>query len=221
MIRRTGFAAAIIISVSVLARPASAQTAPRVLIDAGAAAVGGGSLGSTDASYITPAGTPFTLFSSSQSWSMGAGVIGHLLVRVAPRVQVEVAGSWTAPQLRSKITSDFENIPETTASQTLSQFLTTGGVVVSIRPRGPWTPFVRGAAGWMRHLSRDQTLYQDGVTVDLGGGVRYAWREKRGHVKPYGVRADVWLNVRRGGIEAAPRSRLITPALSVAFIFKM
>ena len=73
----------------------------------------------------------------------------------------------------------------------------------------------------MRHLSNDQTLYQDGIAADLGGGVKYAWKEKRGHVKPYGLRADVWMNLRAGGIKLAQKSRVIAPGFSASLIFKL
>lgn len=183
--------------------------------------LGGGSLGSVSATYTTPTGTPFTLFTTEQSWSAGAGIVGHLQVRVAPRVAIEISGDWTRPEARSKITGDLEGAADSTATQTVSQFRANGGVVVSLAPHGRWTPFVRGALGWMRHLSNENTLYQDGVSGDLGAGVRYAWREKSGHLKPYGVRADVWVNVRSGGLALAPTSRVVAPGFSVAFIFKL
>ncbi len=202
--------------------PARAQTAPpRVLVDVGAVVVGGASLGSTNATYTTPTGDAFTLFSSSQSWSSGAGIVGHLLIRVTPRLALEVAGSWTRPELRSSITGDFEGAADTTATQRVSQFLTSGGLVVSFKPRGKWTPFVRGAVGWLRHLSDDETLYQDGAFADLGGGVKYVWAEKRGHLRPYGLRADVWMNVRSGGLDAAVKTRVISPGFSASLIFKL
>ena len=177
--------------------------------------------GSADATYTTSTGASFTLFSTAQSWSSGEGIIGHLEIRVAPRVALEISGDWTRPEIRSKITSDFEGAADTTATQRVSQFRANGGVVVSFAPRGRWTPFARGAVGWLRHLSSDNTLYQDGVTADLGGGVRYAWREKAGHVTPYGVRADFWLNARSGGLDLAKQSRIVTPGFSVAFILKL
>jgi hypothetical protein len=195
--------------------------APRVLIDVGAARIGGGSLGSRDATYTTPAGDPFTLFSTSQSWSAGTGVIGHVLVRITPRVAAELSGSWTRPELRSTITADFEGIGNTTASQSVSQFLTSGGLVMSLRQRGKWTPFARGAIGWLRHLTNDQTLYDDGISAEIGGGVKYTWAEKHGHFRPYGLRADVWMNLRTGGIEAAPKSRVIAPGLALSLMFKL
>ena len=206
------------------AAPALAQSAavpPRVLLDVGGAWIGGGALGTTDATYMTAAGESFTLFSTSQSWSAGAGLIGHLQVRVAPRVALELSGSWTRPDLRAQISADVEGAADTTATSTVSQFITSGGVVFSLKPRGKWTPFARGAVGWLRHLSNDETLYQDGVSADLGGGVTYAWREKSGHLRPYGLRADVWMNVRSGGLDFAEKSRVITSGLSAAFIFKL
>lgn len=207
-----------------LAAPAAAQTRPvppRILIDVGGTMLGGGALGSTDATYLTPTGESFTLFSTSQSWSAGAGIIGHLQVRVAPRVALELSGSWTRPEIRSKITGDFEGAADTTATAAVSQFLTNGGLVVSFKTRGKWTPFARGAVSWLRHLSDDETLYQDGISAELGGGIRYAWKEKRGHVKPYGLRADVWISARSGGLELAQKSWVIAPGFSAAFIFKL
>ena len=210
------------VAVCLWAAPAAGQArAPRVLVDVGGAIVGGGSLGSVDATYVTPAGTPMTLFSTSQSWSRGAGLTAHLQVRVKPRLALELSGSWTRPEMQSRITSDFEGADDTTAVQTVSQFVTNGGVVFSFKTRGAWTPFARGAVGWLRHLSSDQTLYRDGLSAELGGGVRYAWREKRGHVRPYGLRADAWLNVRGGGLALARESRVISPGFSAAFIFKL
>jgi len=204
--------------------PAAAQPAPlppRVLIDVGGTVLGGGTLGSTDATYLTPTGQSVTLFSTSQSWSAGPGIIGHLQIRVKPRVALELSGSWTRPEMRSKITGDFESAADTTAASTVSQFLTSGGLVISFTPHGKWTPFARGAVSWLRHLSSDQTLYQDGLSAELGGGVRYAWKEKRGHVKPYGLRADVWISARSGGLDFAQKSRVIAPGFSAAFIFKL
>jgi len=211
--------AGLAVGTSALAQTPPAQ--PRVLIDVGGTMLGGGSLGSSDATYTTSTGGSFTLFSTSQSWSAGHGIIGHLEVRVAPRVAVELSGDWTRPEIRSKITSDFEGAAGTTATQRLSQFRANAGVVVSFASHGRWTPFARGAVGWLRHLSSDNTLYQDGVTADLGGGLRYAWREKAGHVKPYGLRADIWLNARSGGLDLAQKSRIIAPGVSVSFILKL
>jgi len=207
-----------------LVAPASAQSVPlppRVLFDVGGTLIGGGALGTTDATYLTPTGQSLTLFSTSQSWSAGAGITGHLQVRLKPRVALELSGTWTRPEIRSKITGDFEGAADTTALQPVSQFLTNGGVVVSFARHGAWTPFARGAVGWLRHLSSDQTLYQDGLSVELGGGVTYVWRPTPGHLRPYGLRADVWANLRRGGLELAQASRIIAPGFSAEFIFKL
>lgn len=207
-----------------VAAPALAQTTPvqpRVLLDLGGAWIGGGSLGSTDATYTTPSGQSFTLFSTSQSWSGGAGVIAHVQVRLTPRIALEAAESWTRPEIRASISGDFEGAANTTATSTVSQFITSGGIVISMKPRGKWTPFLRGTVGWLRHLSNDETFYQDGVSYDIGAGVKYAWRQKSGHVKPYGLRADVWLNVRSGGLELAQKSKVMAPGFSAAFIFKL
>lgn len=219
-VRVTAIAAGLCL-VAISAAAQSSLVPPRVLVDVGGTALGGGGLGSIDATYTTPTGTSFTLFSTSQSWGAGRGVVGHVMIRVKPRVAIELSESWTRPELRASITGDFEGAPDTMATQAVQQFLTSAGVVVSFTPHGKWTPFARGAVSWMRHLSNDQTLYLDGVAGDLGGGVRYVWKEKSGHVKPYGLRADVWMNVREGGIKLAQKSRVIAPGFSASLIFKL
>lgn len=209
-----------------LGAPVSAQTmtqpaSPRVTIDVGAAFIGGGTLGSSDATYASATGTPVTLFSTSQSVKGGAGLIGRLEIRLAGTVALELGGSWTRPKLQSKISSDFEGAENTTATQTISQFLAGGGLVKSFASHGRVTPFVRGTASWMRQLAGDQSLYKDGVSVDLGGGVRYARQSPNGHFKPYGLRADVWMSLRTGGIEIDTKHRLFSPGVSASLIFKL
>lgn len=214
---RTFIAAALVFS----AAPAFAQTAaPRVLLDIGAAMVGGGKAGSVDAVYTSPTGNTVPLFSTSQSWGPGAGAIVHLQIRLKSRLALELSGDFTRPEARASITGDFEAADNVTAIQRVSQFRTNAGLVLSFQQRGKWTPFVRGTIGWLRHLSNDQTLYQDGVTADLGGGVLYTWRQKSGHFKPYGIRADVFVNARNGGLELGPKSRIIAPGGALSFIFK-
>lgn len=206
-----------------VAAPLYAQVAPppRLLLDVGGTWTGGGSLGTTDANYITPTGTTMTLFSTTQSVSGGAGLGGHLRVRLTPRVAFEASGSWSRPQLRSRITGDFEGADAVTATQTYSEFLAGGGLVLSFHQQGRWRPFARGAVSWMRQLSGDQSHYHDGYRADLGGGMQFVWREKRGHIKPYGLRADVWIGVKHGGLELDQKSRIVSPGFSASLIFKL
>ena len=92
-----------------LAWPAAvaAQT-PRVVADAGAVWIGGGRAGSVDATYTRADGTAYPLFTMSRRQSGGAGVGGHLLVRLTSRVWLEASGSVTAPTLRVELTRDGE-----------------------------------------------------------------------------------------------------------------
>lgn len=196
-------------------------TSPRATLDIGAIYVGGGSLGTSDATYLSSTGTPVTLFSTAQSIKGGPGVVGHLNISIAQGVALELSGSWSRPVLQSKITGDTEGAESTTATQTISQFLAGGGLVKSFAAHGRVTPFVRAAASWMRQLSGDQSFYKDGVSVDLGAGVRYSRAQVKGHFKPYGLRADVWMNLRSGGIELDTKPRILSPGVSASLIFKL
>lgn len=205
-----------------VASTASAQTpVPRVLVDIGATVVGGGALGSTDAVYMTPSGAAYTLFSTSQSWSSGAGFVGHVQIRLSPRVQLEIGESWTRPTMESSITNDVEGAASTVATQTVHQFLTSAGVTVSMPQRGRFRPFGRATLSWLRQLSDDQTLFRSGLAGEFGGGGVYLLADVPGHFKAYGLRADVFVNVRSGGLELAQKSRVIAPGISASFIFKL
>jgi hypothetical protein len=200
--------------------PAFAQTPPRVLLDLGAAWSGGGTFGTADATYTAPDGSVFTLFSTKNSISGGFGGASHLLVRVTPRVAAEISGSFLRPALRSTTSADFEGVDPVTATQRISQFTLGGGAVVRLRDDAAWIPFLRGHAAWLRQLSGDFSLYQDGVAYEAGGGVFHRWKHRAGHFRPYGLRIDGMVSIRRGGIEPAKGKTLISPAFSIALVVK-
>lgn len=198
---------------------AQSRPAPRVVIGAGITGAGGGSLGSTDATYQQPNGTPYVLFTMTRRVTSGLGLIGHLQVRVTRHVWIEGSGAWTAPHLETAITNDVE-AAAATASQRVSQFQAGGGLIYVVRPEARVRPFFRIAGGWLRQLSDDQTLHQDGWSGDAGGGVQYVWADRRGRFTLYGLRADAGVSVRDGGLPLVARQRLVTPVASVTLMVK-
>ena len=202
------------------ATPAFAQSPPRLLVDVGAVVVGAAGAGNTTANYTAPDGSQVPLFSLAKSVGPAIGVNSHLQIRLTPRVAFEVTGEWTRPNLRTKLSGDAE-ADDVTARQPIHRFVLGGGAVVRLKPFGNWHTFARGSVGWLRELSDDLTLWQDGWVVQAGGGANYQWKEQRGHFRPYAIRTDFWLDIRHGGLKFSSKPRLFAPAFSAALILKL
>jgi len=160
-------------------------------------------------------------FTIDKSIGPGIGVNSHLSIHLSSRVALEATALWARPEFRSRLAGDSDGATNETATQRVDHFVIGGGASVGLKQFGRGQTFARGSVGWLRELSDDQSLYQDGWNAQLGGGANFVWKEKRGHIRPYGIRTEVWLDIRHGGLPFAEKSRLIAPAFSAAMIFKL
>ena len=209
--------------VELFAAVASAQTARRderkAEVDVGLVWTGGGSFGSRAASLTAPDGSPYVLFSTTNEISAGVGPEAHLTFRVTRHLRAEATGSWTRPELRSRISSDVEGVGAITSTLGVSAFTAEGSAVWCFQRRGKLEPFLRGGAGWLRELTRDKLLSANAVIASGGGGVKYWWRERdRGLLKRLGLRLDLRLVTRSGGLSLGTGRRLISPAATMGAI---
>jgi hypothetical protein len=205
-----------------VAAPVAAQTRPpRVLFDVGAVFVGTAGAGSTAAVYPAPDGSAVPQFTLDKSIGPAIGVNGNVSVSVSPRLSLEMTARWARPSFRTKLGGDTDGADNATATQSVDQFVLGGGARIALKQVGPWHPFARGTFGWLRELSDDLSLYQDGWAAELGGGATFQWKEKKGHLRPYGIRTDVWLDLRHGGFSFAEKSHVLAPAFAAAMIFKL
>jgi hypothetical protein len=201
--------------------PSFAQTAPRILFEAGPVLVGGARAGTLSENYIAPDGSLVPQFTIDKSIGLGIGVNSHLSIRISSRAALEVTALWATPEFRSSLAGDTDGADNATATQSVDRFVIGGGASIGLKQFGRWRTFARGSVGWLRELSDDQSLYEDGWTAQVGGGADFVWKEKRGHFRPYGIRTEVWLDIRHGGLPFAEKSRVIAPAFSAAMIFKL
>lgn len=214
MRRRIALSALILMA---LARPAFAQTA----FDIGAVFLGASGAGSSALNYTAPDGSQMPQFSIDKSIGPAIGVTSHLAIHISSRVSLEASASWMRPQLRTKLAGDSDGADNATATTSVDRFVVGGGASVALKQFGRWHSFARGSVGWLRELSSDQSLYQDGWNAQLGGGAIFQWTEKRGRFRPYGIRTDVWLDIRHGGLSFSDKPRTFSPAFSAAVIFKL
>jgi hypothetical protein len=195
---------------------ASAQTPPpRVEVDAGLAWTAAAALGSANANLTAPDGSPFVQFSTSNDTGPSVGSELRVSVRVTRRLRAEVSGSWSRADLRSRICADFEGVSPVISTLRISVFSIEGAALWSVARRGKLEAFLRVGAGWMRELTSDNVLSADGALVSGGGGVKYWWRERdRGFLKRFGLRSEVGLTSRSGGLSLGTSRRLTTPGVT-------
>lgn len=177
-------------------------------------------MGSARANLTSSAGTSLTLFSTTSRLAAGSGLDLRLSVPLTRAFSVEGSGTWRNAELETKTTGDFEGAANQTLTQTTSQFSIEAGALWNLTRRGRLEPFVRGGAGWMRQLSGDGALARNGLVGNLGGGVKYWWREDAsGLFKRLGLRAEAGALVRSGGIVLGSQKRFVSLAFSGAAIF--
>ncbi len=201
------------------ATAASAQALPpkerRAELDVGLAWTGAAALGSVNANLTAPDGSAFVLFSTSNDIGPGVGPELRLAIRVTRRLRAEVSGSWSHADLRSRISGDFEGASGVTSSLRISVFSVEGSALWSFLRRGKLEAFLRAGGGWMRELTSDNVLSADGVIASGGAGVKYWWRERdRGFLNHLGLRSEVRLVSRSGGLSLGTSRRLLTPGAS-------
>ena len=181
------------------ATPAAAQTtrpqtsrSPRdhgIELTFGGAWSGGNSFGSADANLQAPDGSSLTLFKSTSDLGAGGGFESHLSFRVTKQFAAEFSGTWTHATIHTELSGDFENADPITATVGISRFTLEGSAVWTLKSRGHVRWFLRGGFGWMRDVDETGVLTEDGTIANIGGGVKYWWRDQaRGAFRKLGLK---------------------------------
>jgi hypothetical protein len=177
-------------------------------------------LDTPDASLVDPAGGPFTLFALRGETGAGFGVEAMLSTLAGGRVDAEIAGSFTRFDVRALIESDTEDVPDVTLAETLTRFGIEGAAVwrLSESERATW--FARGGIGWLRELTSDDSVAEDGLFVNVGAGVKYWLKVSPTTRSRFGVRVEGRALFRRRGIELEDRTFRLWPVLAGSAVFR-
>ena len=122
---------------------------------------------------------------------------------------VEGGFVWTHPEVRSRITSDVEGVPDATITQNLDTYCVEASALFHMNALtfagGRGLPFVAGGAGYLRQLDDDQVLVDTGQVYHAGGGVKVFFGDntsrRTGLIRGIGLRADGRVYFRNGGFE--------------------
>lgn len=206
-----------------LPRAALAQSvAPggTVQFAAGVRWTGAMSAGRSDANETAPGGSRFALFAAESTLTPAAGLEASLSVHLQPSIEAGVSVSIATSNLRTRISSDVEGIPDVEAKEGITQLALEGVLVIHLRN---WRageramPFVSAGGGYLRHLHEGRTVVENGITGHVGFGLDYILSAAgRGAVKATGLRADVRGGLRKGGA-AFDDGLHVSPAAGVSF----
>lgn len=205
------------LSVLSLSSAAYAQSAGvgRVELSGGAVFVGGFDEGERAAELTANAGGTFDQFSTSATVDPVVGVQARLGVFLTRALALEGGVRWTRPVFAVSISGDSEEAPDTTAEETVNQYLIDGSAVLHFgdRERSRTVPFVYGGAGYLRELHEGDALVEEGTEFHAGGGVKI-WM---GASRRVGVRLEAGLSVRDGGLDVEEKRRTVPVAGGFVF----
>ena len=181
-------------------------------------------LGSRSADLTGNTGTgtgPFELFTADTKVGTATGVLGRIGVYLSRSVALEGGVQFSRPVVSSRLTDDFEDADDTTATETITRYVLDGAVVFHLTglsfAGGKGVPFLTGGVGYLRELHDRDELIETGVTYQGGAGLKLWFG--RG-AKRFGVRADVGVAMRDGGFDFSEDRRTVpTAGFSLLYLF--
>jgi hypothetical protein len=176
----------------------------------------GGVAGATETRPGAAGGSPLTLFTTDAQVETPVGAVARLGIYLARRVSVEASVEYTRPVLRAHVGSDFEQAPDTDASETITSYLAGGSVLYHFGD-GQFAPFVSGGAGYLRQLHEENAALLSGAEIHGGAGIKYWFGSGRHR---FGIRAEAQVSSRSKSVGFEDKRRILpSAAAGVAYLF--
>lgn len=163
----------------------------------------------------------FTLFNADLSIerAWGADVrLGYALTRA---FEMELRGGYSRPAVAISISQDAESDAVVLGDEDLYQFVLDGSIVwhlsqLTIGPR--MRPYLTAGAGRLWQLDEERVQVETGTVAHLGAGVRYWLRGGDPARRALGLRGEVRLQMRSGGLEIEAKTRLFPAIHLLGFV---
>jgi hypothetical protein len=179
----------------------------------------GTDFGSADATLTpNPSGgqTSFDLFSTETKLGGAPGALFLVGVYVTRSIAVEGGVQYARPTLEVRLTDDFENAPDVTATTSISQYLFTGSLVYHFaRPGAKTAPFVAGGAGHVRDVHAGNGLVETGLEYHGKAGVKLWFGRRQNN----GLRIEGGISFRDGGFTLDDDHRVV-PSASASYAYR-
>jgi hypothetical protein len=157
------------------------------------------------------------LFSSEPTLDPVVGAQALVGVYLTRALAIEGGVQYSRPTLSVRLTDDFEDAPDVTATSAISQYLFTGSVVYHFGRPGRVAPFIAVGGGQLRDVHSGNELIETGTEYHGKVGVKIWTGHGRGR---FGIRAEGGLSVRNGGFNFDEDQRIVpTAAVSLAYLF--
>jgi hypothetical protein len=218
---RRGRAIAAAVALLTLPAVAAAQARPdkgSIEVSGGITYVGGYSFDERTAEQTANSAStasPFDFFTTDSEIKPAVGYRARLGFFLSSSLSIEGGLRFAKPVYEVRITDDFENAPDSTAEEDLSQYLFDGSLVYHFGSSSRAAPFVYGGAGYLRELHEGEALVEEGVEYHAGGGIKLWLGSGR-----FAIRGDVGVSFRDGGFDLEDKSRVVPEAgASVVWVF--
>jgi Outer membrane protein beta-barrel domain len=202
----------------------SSPHAGSIGIDGGVVWSGGYAAGTATANETRnpPTGSsPLQLFKSDARLDSAVGVAAQIGICLTPKWSIEGGVQISRPTLATRLSADAEFAPETTAKETVSQYLFEGSVLYQLgsiaHDRGK--PFVSGGAGYIRQLDAGNENLHTGTEFHGGGGLRYWFGNGP---RRFSLRVEGRVSVRNDSVDLGSGvTRRVVPAIlaGLGFLF--
>lgn len=210
--------AGLVVAVLAVPKPALAQSAA-VEIGVGGVFNGAVPAGTVNATLLDPSGGSLTLFRTTNRIAPGRGVEGLISARLKERLRVELAVGWGTAEFESRISGDFEGVPELEVTQKVNQFTAELALAWRVVHSGRFDVFVRGAGGGFREITSDRALVDNGWRASVGGGAQIRLRQApSGWLGGLAVRADIRMLARGGGIAFGDSGTRVSPSVFAGLV---
>ena len=189
-----------------------------VQLSVGGLVFGETSFGSINAEYIANNGSRLVVFRTENALRPGFGLELHLGIGLTRAFEIEATGSWSRADLRSRVTDDVEGVASTVIKEPLNRFGLEGAGLWVFSRGGKVAWFARGSAGWMRDLTGNDSLVEDGFAGSVGGGMKYLWNQAGGGFRIAGFRVEGRVLAHKGGVRIGRDRVRWTPAAASSLI---
>jgi Outer membrane protein beta-barrel domain len=159
---------------------------------------------------------PLELFRADTTVATGYGIQGRIGYYFTRTISIEGGVQLARPDLRVRLSGDFEGAVPTVATESINSYLFTGSVLYHMG-RGKLRPFLIGGAGHVRDLHDGDELIETGLEYHAGGGIKWWFGSGRQRV---GFRAEGLFSMRDGGVGGEEDLRTVpTATVSLAYVF--